>query len=132
MIPSSDLIKMPETAKEVAETLQDGCQIQVQHLDGSTEWIKVRRIPRNEFVQYAQTLATVADETDECAFLAGKTAEWINTLTDDSFEAVMQEGRRLNFSRFEPWWHRQVAKLNLAKIDAPAIKAAVERALRKT
>jgi hypothetical protein len=126
MNPSTEpKLELPRTPKEVSETLQDGNQMRVTFEDPARapEWVRVRKIPRNEFVHLADAIMNaVHDEYPEAACYCGKTPEWAQALTDESFEAVMQEGRRLNFSRFRSWFERRQDVLNLAKVQAPALK----------
>ena len=128
----TNVIQMPVTAKEVAETLADGTQIPVTYQDGRTEITKIRRVPRNEFVPYASAIMdAVTDERPECAFYANKPVEWTDEITDESFDAVMQEGRRLNFTRWAAWFARRQETLRLAQVSHPALKAAAEAAVAK-
>jgi hypothetical protein len=128
-------LKLPETPQEIAEVLADGVNLRVEFSDQNVAptIVKVRKVARRDFPIMADAiLNAVADETAEAAFYCDRTPAWAESLSDESFEAVMREGRRLNFTRFSAWFGRRQDVLNLAKVQAPEldkITAAVTKAM---
>lgn len=116
----------PETPQEIHEALYDGADLPIHYLSGADEVVKVRKIPRNQFGQYAQLIgADDGDEAAECGFYVDsepgtrnsqpRSAEWARTLDDASFDRLLEEGQRLNFPRFTSWFGRQARKLKLVR-----------------
>ncbi len=125
----TDAIKLPETAQEVAETLADGTNISIELTNGNREIVKVRRIPRREFTKFAPlafvSLAPDSDETPEAAYYLDKSLEFAQSMTEDSLDAVLMEGRRLNFSRFASWANQRAELLKMMQGKAPTLSALV-------
>lgn len=125
-----DELKTPTSPQEVQETLQDGTKIQVTFdtpdIETPPEWVKVRKCPRGDFVEFAGALLG-HDEIAEAAFYIEKTPAYVNSLSDESFEAVMQEGRRLNFTRFRSWFERKQQLLQVSKVTSREIQAVAEK-----
>ncbi len=108
----------PKTAQAVHETLYDGVDLVVTFEDGRpSQTIKVRKIPRKELLGLATCLAR--DEM-EAAFYMGRDVEFAEALSDDSFVAVMREGRRLNFTRLGSWFELQTQKMQTMNLDPQA------------
>lgn len=106
---------MPETAEEIHETIYDGSDLMVHYSDGRSECVKVRKIPRKDFAQYASLMS---DEESECGFyVEDKDSDWANSLSDESFDAVLEKGQHLNFPRFISWYERQSKKMNVFEIQ---------------
>jgi hypothetical protein len=116
------------TAEQVHETLYDGVDVPVRyHQDGRAEVVKVRKIPREEMAQYSILIAAAGgDEAGECAFYVGKPIVWPTSLDDDSFDRVLAEGQRLNFTRFANWFERQSRKIKLVKQHSEILAQATE------
>ena len=114
------------TAAQVNELLYDGADLVVAFEDGrAPETVKVRKIPRKDFQQLATRWLS---EEGECAFYLDRDPSFAEALTEESFDAVMQEGRRLNFTRFSNWLRRQMQKMDLMTLDA-ATGAAMKQAM---
>lgn len=118
--------RRPETPEQIHETLYDGTDLPVTLLDGSTRMVKVRKISRKAFPAFASTFG---DEDLEVAFYLGEPANGngapsiVEQLTEESFDAVMQEGHRLNFTRFGHWFGRQYQRLELMKASGAVTTA---------
>ncbi|HHY84885.1 MAG TPA: hypothetical protein GYA07_05035 [Verrucomicrobia bacterium] len=102
------------TAQEIHETLYDGVDVPVIHKDGRREVVKVRKVPRSQMAQYSMLIGG-GDETAECAFYCDRDQAWANSLDDDSFDHVLEEGQRLNFTSFARWFERQARKLKVVE-----------------
>lgn len=129
-------IKLPETPQEIYEVLADGTNIKVAYENGRPpEIIKVKKISRDNFALLADAiLGDIQAEYPEAACYCGRDVEWARSLTEESFEAVMQEGRRLNFTRFNAWFARRQAVIGMSGIQEPMLKKVqetVEQALKK-
>lgn len=115
------------SAQDINETLYDGADLKVTYLDGKTEVVKVRKIPRAELGQYSLHIGQVnGDETAECAYYVGRPPAWAETLNDESYDLVLAEGQRLNFTRWAAWFDRQSRKLKLVGQSSSAIQQAME------
>lgn len=101
----------PKTPEAIHETLYDGKDVVVRHRNGQPEAVKVRKIPRDQFAQLA-LVADGQDEDGECAFYAGRDADWVRSLDDESYDLVLKEGQLLNFPRFSAWCERQARRLD--------------------
>jgi len=93
------------------ETILGGAEIPVTYTDGRTEHIRIRKIPLRDMPRLAQVFAQ--DMAEEAAFYAQRDPAWIGTLTDESFAAVFEEGRRLNFTLFRTWFQGKTQELEL-------------------
>ncbi len=91
------------------ETLLDGREVEVVHVakPGESplrELVRVRKVPLRQM----QRLAEVWCQPEkEVPFYVGRDAAWLETITDESFERVMDTGRELNLPFFEKWLHWQ-------------------------
>lgn len=114
------------TAQEVREALYDGADLTVTHQDGRRESVKVRKIPRNAMAAYALVIdESAVDETAECLmYVTGRDRAWADSLSDESFSAVIEEGQRLNFTCFTAWFRRRTKLLALGNEGAEAVAAA--------
>ena len=111
------------------EVLNGGAYVEVQHLDGTKEKLFVRKVSLKTLPLYASAFGT---EGKEALFYAGNghSEEWLENLTLESCEALIQEGRRLNFPPLERFRDRQRQALKALGI-ADETEAAVERAVQE-
>jgi hypothetical protein len=129
-------IKLPETPQEIYEVLADGTNIKVFYAsDRPPEILKIRKISRENFPVLADAiLGDISGEYPEAGCYGGRDAVWAKSLSEESFEAVMQEGRRLNFTRFGAWFERRQAVIDMTKVTAPMlakVQETVQKALAK-
>jgi len=88
-------------------TLLGGVDLTVKKLDGTTEAVKVRQLP----VRLLQTyLLKLDDEAAAVELFCDKPEGWSDTLTIESFTAVVTEGERLNSETFFAWLQRRIAR----------------------
>lgn len=116
--------KMPDPMT----TLIGGTEITVTKIDGSVEVVKVIQVPIKLFPKYAEALE---DEPKLVALITGKDQAWVDSLTHESFEAVISTGEALNKDFFGRWLQRRLERqermfpgVTQKMIDAVAGKAA--------
>jgi hypothetical protein len=102
-----------DTLQAQVEKLVDGAEIEVSRQNGAgivKESILIRKIPIRKLGQMGQVYG---QEPLEVSLYTDKDEAWMESLTDDSFEAVLQEGRRLNRPSFDRWLQRQRENVKL-------------------
>ena len=107
------------------ETLLDGKQVELHYLDGTSEFVLIRKIGIRKLSVLAQVWG---NEPKEIALYAGKNEAWVETLTDESFETAIEEGRLLNTKAFAKWFRRQAQTME-ALGQSPMIKELTEKIL---
>lgn len=90
-----------------AETLRGGQHVAVTLSDGTTETVLVRQLPVKDFEAW---LAALDDEPRVVALLCERDACWVELLTNESIEAIVTTGERLNRGFFERWLQRRTAR----------------------
>ena len=94
-------METPETKVNETENLIDGKKLSITFRDGSTGTAHVRKIPICDMDDLGRSFGKNAAE---CAVYLGRDEAFARTLDDESFAAVFEEGRRLNFPSFRKWW----------------------------
>ena len=124
--------EVPDTAESIHETLYDGADLTVVFKDGHSDTIKVRKIPRSEFGAYAEIISdkSEAGERREAALYCSQTEDWIGRLDDDSFDAILAEGNRLNFTSFARWFRRVARDPRLLENNQHLVNLAMEAMTR--
>lgn len=118
---------LPKTDQEVYEFLEDGTLIPLMDSKKNLTRMKVRKIPQRGLQEFADIMhMNRCREEAEIAAYLGISLEQFEQLglTDESQDAVMEEGRRLNFTRFEHFVHRSV---QLAKLSGDGVVAMLPR-----
>jgi hypothetical protein len=120
------------SAQEINETLNDGLDVAVRTRDGRDLAVKVRKVPRSEFAHYSLMLEDLSAEGEifEAAFYCGQPPEWALCLDEESFDRVLAEGQRLNFSTYARWFRRSARLVPLVSKNEELIKLALEQAKR--
>ena len=114
-------------AKREFEILAGGVTVEVTYISGLKETIKVRKVP----IRDMQSLAMAwGQEHKEIPVYTQRPSEWIETLADESWELIMEEGRRLNAGPFERWFLRATKALEVQG-RTPAVKAVIDEALNQ-
>jgi hypothetical protein len=120
------------TESNQLETLAGGTEVTVTYLGGATEQVFVFKTSMRRMPELGAALATEAKEIIH--YVGRGNAEfneaWLDKLTDQSYETLLMEGRRLNFSRFADYWRRQQKMLSDLNLNGDVVAAAV--ALQKT
>lgn len=98
-----------EPATPELENLIDGKVIDVKKTDGSTEKMRVRKIPIFDMEPLGRTFGKYVGEA---ALYLGTDEKFVRTLTEDSFGTVIEEGRKINFPSFKRWWGWQEQTLD--------------------
>jgi len=92
---------------EKFEAMVGGVELTVKKIDGTEEKIKVRQVPIRRMAQYA---VAIQDEGSLAKLFTEKDDQWIDSLTPESFEQIVEEGERLNSFFFARWIARQNAR----------------------
>jgi len=85
-------------------TLLGGRDLQITLRDGKAETVKVRQIPVSEMPKYANALQ---NEAAMAGLFCEKPAEWIASVSDESFEQIIEAGEEINAYFFGRWMERQ-------------------------
>lgn len=131
---------MADKTKEAAaraelENIIDGVKLPVTYRRkaageaAKTEEILVRKIPICDLDPLGRAFGTYAKEV---AVYADKDEAWAKSLEDESFSAVLEEGRRLNFHKLEKWFKWQdatVKAINSSGLDSNAVVQEVQKKL---
>lgn len=73
------------------------------------EEIRVRKIPIFDMEPLGRTFGKFVGEV---ALYAERDEAWARSLDEESFGAVLEEGRKLNFTSFKKWWAWQEQTLD--------------------
>jgi hypothetical protein len=87
-------------------TIAGGVELEVTHLDGTNETVKVRQIPISKVQQLLFALG-VANEADCLELYCDKPKGWADTLIGASVNAVADKGQEINLPFFGAWSRRQ-------------------------
>ena len=87
------------------QVILGGVEIPVQHLDGKEELIKVRQIPLRLMPRYG---VSQGDEAALIELFTNKDASWVDGLTQESQERIVELGDRLNIDPFFRWSQRRL------------------------
>lgn len=98
------MMTTPNETKETVETIFDGTVQPIEFKDGSKSTIKVRKVPMLKMGLMAQNVGT---EEKELCFYLDVDSKFLTTVTDESLEVLLLEGRRLNFPQFQRYTARQ-------------------------
>ena len=127
--------KAEAAAKAELENIIDGVKIPVRHRKTGpnqsplNEEILVRKIPICDLDPLGRAFGSYPKEV---AVYADKDEAWAKSLDDESFEAVLEEGRRLNFHKLEKWFKWQdatVKAINASGLDSNAVVQEVQAKL---
>lgn len=121
------------TAQEVHETLYDGADLTIVFKDGSSDTVKIRKIPRSHFGKYAEIIQEESEDAEfrEAALYLGSVVS-VRNLTDESLDAVLAEGERLNFTSFARWFRRRARMPSLLQGRQDLVNLAMEAMSRLT
>lgn len=98
-------------------TVTGGVELEVEHLDGSKEKIKVRQIPVTKLEEF---MTHLSDESVALRIYCDKPVEWVDTLTHDSVSAVTEKGLELNQSFLAAWCRRRAKWLEMTNVGVVA------------
>jgi len=117
---------LPLTAEEAFIVLRDGKDIQVNLYDGTAETVKVWFVSQQDYNAYAQSVVT-GNEFEEVRFYTKKDAEWVKRLGPWSFDAVLEEGQRLNFPHLIKSLERRLKRMKLIGKTNPQMQMVMAR-----
>jgi hypothetical protein len=103
--------KDESSANDELITIAGGIEIEVAHLDGSKESVKVRQIPISKIQQFVVALgneaACIELYCDKPAPTQPNETRWADTLTFESANAILDKGQELNLPFLAAWFRRQ-------------------------
>lgn len=91
------------------------------------EVIKVRKCPAFDIAKLA---AKWGKEMEEVVFYTGRDEKWAQSISDESYEAVLEEGRRLNIPSVTKYFKRAKGTLD-ALGQGEKLEQATERLVAK-
>ena len=89
------------------QTLLGYSEVPVTFATGETATVKVRQLPVRLLSAY---LLKIDDEAGAVELFTNQPEGWADTLTLESFEAILKEGERLNSESFFAWLRRRVER----------------------
>lgn len=120
-------------ATTTLEILDGGTSIEVRlriqpgSNEADHENVKVLKVSMRDLPKLA---AAWGKEPREIAVYTGRPDAWIDRLTEESWEQILQEGRRLNFLTFKRFFARNQEALDaISGLSNERIRTAVETAL---
>jgi hypothetical protein len=124
--PAQDGAGLPSDRSSDNEliTIAGGVELEVTHLDGSKETIKVRQIPVSQIQQFAFAISW-GNESAAIELYCDKPKAWTDTLSFESASAIADKGQEINLPFFEAWSRRQ------AKWKGTIVQSAIEDAAKK-
>lgn len=81
-----------------AHTLVNASPVEVEHLDGRRETVQLSRLSIRQLYLFCTHLAAVAGP-DLAALCTGRSLDWVDTLTPESFGALHKRCIELNFPK---------------------------------
>lgn len=94
-------------------TVNGGVEIEVTHIDGSKETVKVRQIPATKLEEF---MTHLADEATALRIYCGKDDKWIDSLTLESVDAISEKGMEINQSFLAAWCRRRAKWLEMTNV----------------
>jgi hypothetical protein len=88
-------------------TVCGGKDVEVKLGNGSSESVFVRQLP---IKLMTQLLAALEDEPKMIELFCDRPAGWSDSLTPESFEALVSEGERINADFFGRWLQRRLKR----------------------
>ena len=82
-----------------------GAEIEVTFNDGRREIVKIRQLPLRLMAEYGRAHG---EEDKLIALFADRDAGWVESLTQESQEAVIEIGEQLNADPFFRWTRRRL------------------------
>lgn len=112
-------------SKREFEILNGGAEIEVTLNDGRTEKVKVLDIPVRRRAEIGEAIGR--GETEEVQLYTGRKLDWIDSLTPESFDKIIEEGHRLNLTKGTAWLKAR-ARINIAADPTGRLAEVVEKA----
>ena len=91
--------------------------MEVTHLDGKKETIKVRQIPATKVEEF---MTRLADESVALRIYCNKPEEWVDTLTHESVNAICEKGMEINSPFLEAWCRRRAKWTEMTNVGVIA------------
>lgn len=103
-----------ETKATQQEIIAGGTTVSVEFNDGVRD-VFVRQVPMRHINDLGR--AWSKEERELKVYAPALTDEDADKLTEEGWSKVIEEGRRLNFTRFEKWFARQQSALKAMGVD---------------
>jgi len=107
----------PPPKDDALITVAGGEEMEVTHLDGTKESVKVRQIPATKLQTFMQKLG---DEATSVAIYCDKDLKWVDTLDLSSVNAVVEKGNEINAPFLNAWLRRQAKWREMMSVGAIA------------
>jgi len=82
-------------------------ELTIGTMDGKTESVSIKQLPVKV---YPKLLEILDDEIAMASQYTGKPKEWIETLTPESHQKIIEEGERINWDFFIAWQKRRMER----------------------
>jgi hypothetical protein len=103
--------------REAMVTIAGGVELEVTHIDGKKETVKVRQIPATKLEEF---MTHLADEATSLRIYCDKPSEWADTLTHDSINAICDKGHEINSPFLEAWCRRRARWTEMTNVGVIA------------
>jgi hypothetical protein len=85
-------------------TIAGGIHLEVQHIDGTKETVKVRQIPATKLETF---MTKLTDEANSVSIYCDRDTDWVDTLTQESVNQICEKGLEINESFLNAWCRRR-------------------------
>ena len=109
------------------QTKLPGVEIEVTFIDGIMERVLVRKLHRRFYQQY---LDLAHDESRVVELYVGRNAQWVDRLTEDSFEMILAKGNALNLANAIEYGKRSIERMRKTAVlltPLAALRALIDR-----
>lgn len=100
-----------------------GVEVEVKYLDDRTERVKVRQLAVKSMDRY---LEVFGNEAEAIALFCERDQAWVESLTPESFDAIIEKIEELNLPLFRNWYRRLMARSEI--MNPGLVKQAQETA----
>ncbi len=112
--PSEDDAKK---ASDELITIAGGVELEVTHLDGRKETVKVRQIPATKLEQF---MTRLADESISVSIYCDKDVKWVDSLHHASIDEICEKGLEINKSFLTAWCRRRATWTEMMNVGVIA------------
>ena len=100
-------------------TIAGGVELEVTHLDGRKETVKVRQIPATKLERF---MTRLTDESTSVAIYCDKESAngWVDSLTHESINEVCEKGLEINEPFLAAWCRRRAKWVEMMNVGVIA------------
>jgi|SRR5215471_10630313 len=108
-----------EDVKADLITIAGGMDLEVTHLDGSKELVRVRQIPATKIERF---MTKLSDEALSVAIYCDKESSngWVDSLTHESVNEICEKGLALNETFLGAWCRRRAKWIEMMNVGVIA------------